>query len=98
MILDNALAAMSEYSKRPKPATEEEAEIYAYETWAVSELYFRVTDHPFSNPEEVIYQFCMDMAELTGMESMKDRKIDPFIVAYDVGISLLRMIDHPRED
>lgn len=93
-----ALAALQEVSQRKEPQNEYEAEIFAYQTWAISELYYRVTDRPFENPEDVIYNFCMEMAGYSSMDTMKKRKINPFIIAYDVGISILRMIDHPRED
>ena len=98
MIIDGAIYALEEYSERPEPKDETAAEIRAYEDWALGELYYRIMDHPDEYPECVIYRFCSEMAMYSGIEGIRDRTINPFLIAYDVGVSIIRMIDHPRED
>ena len=96
MSVDEVLECLREISPRVLPNSEQEIEIQAYEEWAISEIYYRLSDSPNSSPEDVLFWFKAEMYSYSDIFS--DREINPFFVAVSVANHVLAMFEYPRED
>lgn len=95
MKANEVLEVLRGISNRPEPSTEEEAKIQAYQDWALGEIFYRFTDAPNTEAEDILFWF---ETEMHAYEGMVDDEIDPFLVAIDVADTILALLEYPRED
>lgn len=95
---DRVRIALEEFRNKPPAQTEDEAERQAYMDWAITELYFREADRPFADPIGIIEDFAVEMLYYARSPSVKDKKINPFTVAYQTAQEVLASLECPKED
>lgn len=95
---DQARRTLELYLQRPAPQNEEEATVQAYQDWAATELYFRIADRPFEDPERVIIDFSIEMLFYSRSVSSRIQDPNPFKVAYETAQEIILSMEHPREE
>lgn len=90
--------AIREYMARPEPRDEKEAEVRAYEDWAALELLERISDRPFDDSLDVIFDFTVEMLFYSRNDRTRKDRVNSFLIAHQTGIDILAMFEHPKED
>lgn len=79
------------------PEDEEEAAVYVARHWALNELYRRIHDHPFADPDDTLADFCYEVAVLSNAPGCKVNGINLFKEAYSALRELQNAMLHPNE-
>ena len=80
-----------------KPEDEEEAAVHVARHWALTELYHRIWDHPFQDPDDTLADFCYEVAILANSPGCKLNGVNIFREAYSALRELQNGMLRPNE-
>ena len=72
----------------------------SYEDWACGELIYRITDHPFDDPINIIEAFAYEMLSysIVVRENEDDQNfVNGFKVCNELANKILLQFEHPKE-
>ena len=79
----------------PRPATESDAMRVSAMEMAREEILLRLTDRPFDDPEDILFQFMTEMFIDSTLPAVIKQKINPYLIAKDYAETILVMLDCP---
>lgn len=95
---DELLSLVSEWLHKDRQIrTDYEARLVAYEEVALRDLYFRISDHPFEDPQDILYAFMTEMSISSFAPELDDSDPNPFRVAVTIGETIAAMMEYPIE-
>lgn len=96
-ILPWATAISEMLDREETPEDKEEAAVYVARKWALNELYRRVHDHPFTDPDDTLMDFCCEVAILSNAPGCKLNGVNLFKEAYGALRELQDAMLRPNE-